>query len=388
MLKHRMILAGVAAVLIVVITGAVVLAVWGFTRDDPSYQVTVTTYPQEVDLQMGAAEAIAHSGTVTYTVDDDELTIAATREEFASHSETIELSEDVITEVDITLDPQTEAAEELRREDSDYYQGQADFTQESLDDAEELYQTNEILQQLPEEAETFRAYAGVPEDDDHEFGVHVYVYDGNETQGEEDFTAWVEEEGFDPAELDVTTHVDDAAPIAAPEAPTADELAQVDQPDVESFTADPEGLSADELAIEFLTIANTHDATQEDSPTAAQIRAADLMTDELSDNLGVVENPSVPPNWWDAMDAEAVSFPWIYEISDERSSDQGRVHYSARVCWAWIPAGGGTPVLDNPRSWSLVVAEDDTGTYRVTDYSYQDAYHGDDPDEGICGQLP
>ena len=62
MLKHRMILAGVAAVLIVVITGAVVLAVWGFTRDDPSYQVTVTTYPQEVDLQMGAAEAIAHSG--------------------------------------------------------------------------------------------------------------------------------------------------------------------------------------------------------------------------------------------------------------------------------------------------------------------------------------
>lgn len=384
MFKHRMILAGIATVLIVAISGAVAAAVWAFTREEDTYEVTITTFPEEVQLQLGDSELIDHQGTVTYTVEDDELALAASRDEFTNHSETIALSEETATEVIIALDPETTEAEEQRREDADYYQGQADFTQESLEYAEELYDANEILQHLPEEADTFRAYNGVPDDEDHEFGVHVYVYQGDETQGEEDFHTWAQEQGFNPDELDLTVHVDDAPPVEAPEAPTAAELDQAEQPDVEAFEADPEGLSADELAIEFLTIANTHDASQEDTATAAKIRAADLMTETLAENLGVAENPVVPPNWWDAIDADAVSYPWIYEITEDRSSDQGRVHYNARVCWAWIPEDGSPHTLDNPRTWDLVVAQDDDGVYRVTDYTYQDAYHGDDPTEGIC----
>lgn len=136
------------------------------------------------------------------------------------------------------------------------------------------------------------------------------------------------------------------------------------------------------MVLQFLQIANTHDATQEDTPSAAQQRASGLMVDELSENLGVADNPTVPPNWWDAMDAEAVSYPWVSHITDERSGSQ--VRYEARVCWAWIPGDGSAPILDNPRTWNLVVAEDQNGTNRVTDYSYQDAYHGDDPEAGPC----
>lgn len=384
MLKHRLVLTSITLTLLLFIGGAAAAAVWVFTREDPTYTVQITTFPSEVELQLGSAEPITHEGTVTYNVDDDELPIAVSQPEFTSHTETLTLDADVVTELTVSLDATTEAAEDQKRQDSDYYQGQADFTQDSLEHAEELYAANEILQLLPQETETFRAYSGIPEDDDNDFGIHVYVYEGAETEGEDDFLNWVEDQGFDPAELDLTTHVDTAPPVTAPEAPTADELDQAEQPDVDALEDDPAGLDPDELAIQFLTIANTHDASQEDTASAAQLRAAGLMTDDLSENLGSAENPVVPPNWWDAIEAEAVSYPWIYEISDERSSEDSRVHYTARVCWAWIPADGSVPLLDNPRTWNLVVAEDQSGTHRVTDYNYQDAYHGDDPDTGPC----
>lgn len=383
MIKHRMILTTIVTVLVVILGGVIAAAVWAFTRDDSAYEVTITTFPEEVQLQLGAADPVEHQGTATYTVEDEELLVAASRDEFTPHSETIQLADEP-TEVTINLDPETEAAEEQWRDDADYFQGQADFTQDSLQHAEDLYEANEILQLLPKETETFRAYAGIPKDDDKEFGIHVYVYEGQEDRGEDEFITWAEGEGFDPAELDLTTHVEDAPPVTAPAPPTAEDLDQAEQPDVDAFEDDPAGLDADELALQFLTIANTHDASQEDTPSAAQQRAAGLMTDELAENLGVAENPAVPPNWWDAIEADAISYPWIYEITDERSNDDSRVHYTARVCWAWVPADGSTPRLDNPRTWNLVVAEDQSGTYQVTDYSYQDAYHGDDPTEGIC----
>src|SRR5690625_2877440 len=133
MFKHRMILVGIAAALVLVIGGAVTAVIWALTREDPTYEVTITTFPEPVQLQLEDAEPIDHQGTVTYTVDDDELHLAASREDFTNHSDTIELSEGAATEITIALDPETAEAEEQRREDSDYYQGQADFTRESLE---------------------------------------------------------------------------------------------------------------------------------------------------------------------------------------------------------------------------------------------------------------
>lgn len=346
------------------------------------YEIELVTVPHEATVSINDGDEFEHTGgEATYSLEEDHAEITVHRDGFASSTVNYDLDRDQATRVLVELTPQTAEAEELSREESGYYQGQYEATQDALDEAEELYEANEVLQAMPEENDTFRAYQGVSEEG-NDFAVHVYLYEGNEDQGRDDFESWVTDQNIDIDELEVIEHFDGEAPEPEITAPDSwEDLENTEPVDIDSFTPDPAGMDSDELVLEFLQIANTHDASQDPSAMTAFTRAAPLTTLEI-------EEPTQPfhyPQWWDAVDADAVAYPWV-ETFDREDTGQGDATYTARVCWAWLPADGSEPFLDVPRSWELTVSEDQGDGPMITGMDYQDAYHGDDPEAGPCGR--
>lgn len=380
---------GTAISIIAVAGGLILLVVIGLATffgrslfgggDD--YQIELVTVPHEATVSINDGEEFEHTGgEATYTLSEDHAEITLNREGFASETVNYDLDSDEPTVVMVELTPQTAEAEEIAREESGYYQGQYEATQDALDEAEELYESNEIIQAMPEENDTFRAYQGVSEEG-NDFAVHLYLYEGNEDQGREDFNAWVEDQNVDLDELEVIEHIDSDSPVPEIESPDSwADIEAAEPADVDSFDPDPAGMESDELALEFLQIANTHDASQDPSAMTAFTRAAPLTTLDIEEP----EQPFHYPQWWDAVDADAVAYPWV-ETFERDESDEATT-YTARVCWAWIPADGSEPFLDVPRSWELDVTDGEAGDPIITSFDYQDAYHGDDPEAGPCGR--
>lgn len=364
-----------------IIAAGVVYAARTVFSPAQTYEAVITTYPAEADLSFNNADPEAHSGTETYEFSDEEVTVIATQDEFSGHQDTYALDAEAPTEITIELTPETEDAEATLREETDYYQQQAEITEESLQDAEQLYEDNDVLQLLPQEDDTFRAYNGIS--DTEEFGIHVYLYPATEDEGREDFASWLNDEGHSPDDYDVIYHLDEEGPpLEADEPPSTGDLDTADAPDITDHEdATPASDDHDEVVQDFLTITNTHDTAQDSSPSAALMRAEGFLTEDQAAQLFEPENPIVSPRWREAAENSSVSTPWIYAINDTPNGDA--TTYQARVCWAWIPHDGGTALVDTPRSWTITVTDTEDGP-RISDYTYQDAYTGDDPDESIC----
>lgn len=378
---HIIIVTAAVVVGIGLITAGVVYAARAVFSQGETYEAVITTYPNDATLSFDNAEPATHSGTDTYEFSDEEVTIIASQDGFTGHEETYQLDPEDPTEVTIELTPETEDAEATLREESDSYQRQAEVTEESLQDAEQLQDENPVLQLLPHETETFRAYNGIS--DTADFGIHVYVYPETEDDGRDDFAEWLNDEGHSAADYDVIYHLDeDGPPLDADDPPSPEELDAAEAPDISDHEdATPTSDDPDQLVQDFLTITNTHDTSQDPSPSAALMRAEAFMTEDQAAQLFEPANPIVSPRWRDAAESNSVSTPWTYAINDTTDGDQ--TTYQARVCWAWIPQDGGTPLVDTPRSWTITVTDTDDGP-RVSNYSYQDAYVEDDPEESIC----
>lgn len=375
------IVAGSLAFLTLVVVGLATFFGRGIFAEDDQYEIELVTIPHEATVTFNDGEAFEHSGgEANYTLEEDHVEVLIDRDGFAPATVDYELDADEPTRIIVELTPQSAEAEEVYREESGYYDSQAELTEESLEHAEELYEANEILQAMPEETETFRAYQGVSEEG-NDFAVHVYLYEGNEDTGREDFEDWVAEQNVDIDDLEVIEHIDDEAPPTEIETPESwADIENAEPADVDDFSTDRAGMDADELALHFLQIANTHDASQDASAMTAFTRANDLTTVDIEEPA----NPFHYPQWWDALDADAVAYPWVETFNRETDGDQTNI--TARVCWAWIPQDGSEPFLDVPRSWELTVADDDAGDPIITSFDYQDAYHGDDPEAGPCGR--
>lgn len=373
-----------AAGLIVIglVVTAVAYGARGLFTGSQTYTVELTTYPTESRVILNNEEPTDHEGTQTYDVDDDELHLIVDRDEFSGHEDTYTLEANQTNEITVELVPQTEAAEAMLREQTDYYPGQAAITEESLERAEQLEEDNAILGQLPHETDTFRAYQGISDTED--FGIHVYVYPSTEAEGRQAFTDWLEDEGFNPNDYDIIYHLDEDGPaIEADAPPSAEDLANAAQPDISDYDgATPDSDDPDVIVKEFLAIANTSDTIADTSPSAALLRAEGYMTEDKAETLFEPQNPIVSPIWRDAATDNAVSLPWVYAIDARQQGDSTTI-YNARVCWAWIPDGSAEPSVDLPRSWDISVTDTPDGP-RIADFTYQDAYVGDDPEASIC----
>lgn len=370
----------IVAVLAIIVAAVAYGARSWFPNGD-TYTVEITTFPTETRLILNGDDPVQHEGTQTYEVDDDELHIIIDRDEFAGHEETYRLTTDETVEIVVELVPQTDDAEALLREQTDYYPSQADITEDSLQRAERLQDENAILRALPQESETFRAYEGIS--DSEEFGIHVYVYPETEDEGREAFAEWMNDGGFSPDDYDIIYHLDeDGPPLEGDTPPSADELADASPPDVGSLQdSEPDSDDPNVIVQEFLAIANTHDSAEDNSPSTALLRAEAYMTSERADSLYEPQNPIVSPRWREAAEYSSISDPWIYAIDAQTSDDT--TTYQARVCWAWITETGDEALIDTPRAWTVNVVETEDGP-RISDFTYQDAYIGDDPDTSIC----
>ncbi|PRZ12080.1 hypothetical protein BCL67_1251, partial [Nesterenkonia sandarakina] len=85
----------------------------------------------------------------------------------------------------------------------------------------------------------------------------------------------------------------------------AEETADEDQD--EDPLADREAM--EELGMEVAEIMTTWDPNEDFNRTAAEMRAADLMTEELADSITAPERPATGAEWLDAAEAGATSQP-------------------------------------------------------------------------------
>ena len=358
---------------------AIVITLVVLRDDSQETPVTITASPLEIQLTInGEDHGMVEDGTTLLIDAEDEIEVTAAYDGFDTYTATEQVTPGEESDLAIALEPQTEQAWELL--DS---QGQLEAeqrgTEQYLEEAEEAYANHPILHDLPEEQQHFRAAQGVSEDGENDWAIHLYLYDGHEDQGREDFHDWLDEEGYADEDYEIVEHIDNAAPpTVVPDAPSADELeaaAPGELPDEPT----PDGLTSDELALEFAYVTTIWEPEADEYPNASLLRAENLMDDDLSEEI-TPEGGSSSPAWREAWENQAVSQPWVIDYSAKEAD--GDHHITMEVCWAWI-SDETAPVISGPRSYDLTITETD-GDYLITDYSYRDPDPFVDASEGDC----
>lgn len=142
----------------------------------------------------------------------------------------------------------------------------------------------------------------------------------------------------------------------------AEETADEDQD--EDPLADREAM--EELGMEVAEIMTTWDPNEDFNQTAAEMRAADFMTEELADSITAPERPTTGTEWLEAAEAGATSQP---TVKPNRATSDEVV--SIEATWVWVTEDG--DVISNPterRLFFFNFEEGDDGELLVSDYSY------------------
>lgn len=164
----------------------------------------------------------------------------------------------------------------------------------------------------------------------------------------------------DPAEPEqsITDDTTDDEPSPAPSA----EDPNTGQGEAE----EPQEDLREALALEAAEVMTTWDPAADHSQTAAELRAADLVDDSISEVLAEPENPTYSPEWREAAEREAVSVPdaQLREVTENR-------YYDVEVTWAW-EAEGENPIREGPRYFTFVIDDDAAGEPIITHYEWHD----------------
>lgn len=122
----------------------------------------------------------------------------------------------------------------------------------------------------------------------------------------------------------------------------------------------------EELGMEVAEIMTTWDPNEDFNRTAAEMRARDLMTEELADSITAPERPATGAEWLDAAEAGATSQP---TATPNRATSNEVV--SIEVTWVWVNEAG--DIIANPterRLYFFNFEEDDDGELLVSDFNY------------------
>lgn len=157
-------------------------------------------------------------------------------------------------------------------------------------------------------------------------------------------------------------------PEPTPEpSPSASQPEPAEEPEEEQDDdplADREAM--EELGMEVAEIMTTWDPNEDFNQTAAEMRAADLMTEELAESITAPERPTTGTEWLDAAEAGATSQP---TVKPNRATSNEVV--SVEATWVWVTEDG--DVISNPterRLFFFNFEEGDDGELLVSDYSY------------------
>lgn len=120
------------------------------------------------------------------------------------------------------------------------------------------------------------------------------------------------------------------------------------------------------VAVEAATIMTTWDPGEDFNQTSAELRAADLMTDERAEQVTAPERPATGTEWLEAAEAGATSEPTV-EVNEGTESDV----VSVIATWVWLDADG--HVVSNPdeRRAFYFNVEEVNGELLITDYQWE-----------------
>lgn len=146
--------------------------------------------------------------------------------------------------------------------------------------------------------------------------------------------------------------------------PEPDEETLDEGQDEDPLAADREAM--EELGMEVAEIMTTWDPNEDFNRTAAEMRARDLMTEELAESITAPERPATGTEWLDAAEAGATSQP---SASPNRATSNEVV--SIEVTWVWVNEAG--DVISNPtdrRLYFFNFETTDDGELLVSDFNY------------------
>lgn len=138
----------------------------------------------------------------------------------------------------------------------------------------------------------------------------------------------------------------------------------LDEGQDEDPLADREAM--EELGMEVAEIMTTWDPNEDFNRTAAEMRARDLMTEELADSITAPERPATGSEWLDAAAAGATSQP---TVKPNRATSNEVV--SIEATWVWVNEAG--DIIANPterRLYFFNFEEGDDGELLVSDFNY------------------
>jgi len=353
------------------VLGVFIGGVYLYVTRDRETQLTLTTSPLATSVAINGHDyGMVSTNTTLDVTHTGTIDVEVTRGGFTDYTTSL-TDTDRQMSLSVDLEPYSDAAFEVLDQDAQALE-QAAITEEQLDTADRAYEEWPILEALPRETDTFRAYQGLAEDSAHDFAIYLYLYADDEDAGRKDFTAWMSDEGYTIEDYEIIEHIDEAQPppFTLPDKPTRDDLAQLSPADIDvSDVPKRRQLDAAELAVAFATYTSTWDSASDHGRADAIERAQPLMSKKLAEAVEVPEKPMLPPKWKSAARDEARSYAWpvAFEVESENSKS---TTYSVSTCWAWI-SDDQAPAVDGSRDYSITVTELKDG-YAVTAYEYED----------------
>lgn len=354
--------------------------------EDASYEFTVESVPNEVNLVVDGEDVGTTKAGDTQTAETDIVDIEFSREGFESHEASYRLSRDATAEISVALEPITAEARGIVMEETGEFDAEQRGGELYEQDAEEAYEQHPILHDLPQEQHEFAAYQGLSSDDDGEgadFAIHLSLYEGIEDEGREAFEQWLHQSGHAIDDYEVIERDDEEFPPAlTDDQPTWEQLEgaaprQVDNlPELEEAPQTP-----GQLAENAARVMSTWDTTEDTDLVDSEHRAAQLMSEQLQDTLITPNQPMTTDLWQEAAEGEAVTSPWITTAEARSGEEDGEVTYDLTVCTAWISEVE-DPIIDLPRDYQITIDMEEPD--EIADFTYLDTVETVDPEETLC----
>lgn len=358
----------IALVFLVAIVSFMILQARSANAKDT--ELTFETSPLEVQIKIDDEQygTVSSGDTITAPI-HEQAEIEVSREGFRTYSSTVEVTPGAPHTVTAELHPETQEAQALLEEE---HQGslEQEVTEQYLEEAERAYQEYPILEQLPKHGKLFRAYQGLSDTSGNDFAIHLYLYEGEESQGREAFKDWLKNRGYHFEDYDIVEHIEDKEPpVVVPEEPSWNDLEELTPSDIEiSDNASNEEMTAEEVAVLFAEIATTWDAAEDVHSTDGLKRATDLMTEDAAETIFTPKNPANSPTWREAAQYEARSVPWVTYSHAQQNGNETQVELD--VCWAWVTEGEHV-ILDGPRSLEVRLTGSEQ-KHSIQSFVYQD----------------
>lgn len=360
---------GIAVSLVVVLAVGAILLVQQHSKRLVDTELNFAVSPKQVELTVdGEDYGTINSGDIVTVPLGERADIEISREGFVPYSQEVEIDPGKPHTVTAELEPDTQQAEEVLKQENQSDQ-QQEATEAYLNEAEEAYEKHPILDDLPKHGSLYSAYQGLPETSEHDFGIHLYLYEGQEKEGRQAFEEWINEK-YNLEDYDIIEHIDDEKiPLSIADEPSWEELEQATPEDVSiPSLKNVDNLDPNELAALFVETTTTWDTTEDAHHTDGIKRAEPLMTKEQFELFHVPDNPNTSPTWREAASLNAKSTPWVRYY--ETSTSENKTDFDMDVCWAWVTSEDSV-IVDGPRTLEITVADTPSGP-RVENFTYED----------------